>query len=110
MSFAPKTDVDPRTNQRRTKGEGGIKKGGPGRRLNENFEKRKCTLLRKCNETVDKYQADIYIAVRRKGKCTIYTNCSASTWPPRGEDMVSLFSLFRFGLMLYRILTIQFPF
>lgn len=106
MSIKSKADPYQEARKGRTKGEGSIKKRERGRRLNENFEKRKRTLLKKCNETVDKYQADIYIAVRRRGKCT--TNCFAVTWPPRGEDIVSHPSLFVSLLILYRKLTTRF--
>jgi len=76
--------------EKRDKREGSVKKKKSGvRRANENFEKRKRSLLRKCNETVKLYDADLYIVVRRKGKCTVYSSCFLSTWPPRQEDMVS---------------------
>ncbi|KIW41796.1 uncharacterized protein PV06_05409 [Exophiala oligosperma] len=73
--------------EKRDKREGSVPKKSGGRRANENFEKRKRSLLRKCNETVELYDADLYIAVRRKGKCTVYSSCFVSSWPPRQEDM-----------------------
>lgn len=85
--LAPKADPNQEAFEQRTEREG-IRKRGNGRRANENFEKRKRSLLKKCNETVELYNADIYIAIRRKGKCTVYSNCFVFTWPPRQEDMV----------------------
>src|ERR1700742_477551 len=79
--------------EKRDKREGSVKKKSGGRRANENFEKRKHSLLRKCNEIVELYDADLYIAVRRKGKCTMYSSCFVSSWPPRQEDMVSFYPL-----------------
>jgi hypothetical protein len=75
--------------KKRDKREGSVQKKSGGRRANENFEKRKRSLLRKCNETVELYDADLYIVVRRKGKCTVYSSRFVSSWPPRREDMVS---------------------
>lgn len=74
--------------------EGNIKRRGNGRKVNENFGKRKRSLVRKGNETGRLYESDVYIAFRCKGKCTIYTNCFSTSWPPRREDMVSGSSLF----------------
>ena len=88
MSSAHKARLNQEAFEKRIKKEGSIRKRNDGRRANENFEKRKRSLLRKCNETVELYNADIYIAVRRKGKCTVYSSCLVSTWPPRREDMV----------------------
>jgi hypothetical protein len=79
--------------EKQDKREGIVKQKNGGRRANENFEKRKRSLLRKCNETVKLYDADLYIVARRKGKCTVYSSCFVSTWPPRQEDMVSLYPL-----------------
>ena len=74
--------------------EGRIEKKRSGRRINENFGKRKRSLVRKSDETGRLYEADGYIAVRRKGRCTIYTNCFSPSWPPRREDIVGYSSLF----------------
>lgn len=79
--------------EKRDKREGSIKKKCGGRRANESFEKRKRGLLRKCNKTVELYNADLYIVVRRKGKCTVYSSCFVSTWPPHQEDIVSFYPL-----------------
>lgn len=74
--------------------EGNMKKKRSGRRINENSGKRKRSLLRRSGETGRLYEADIYIAVRRKGRYTIYKNCFCSSWPPRREDIVGYSSSF----------------
>ena len=71
-----------------------ITKKRSGRRSNENFGKRKRSLVREIHETGRLYEADVYIAVRRKGRCTIYTNYSSPSWPPRREDIVGCTSSF----------------
>jgi hypothetical protein len=73
MSSAHKAHPNQQVIKKRTKGEGGIRKRENGWRANENLEKRKRSLFRKYNETVELYNPDIYIAVRRKGKCTVYS-------------------------------------
>jgi len=67
----------------------GIAKGEV-RRINENFKKRKENFLANGNEISWLYETDVYIALRRKGKCDIFTTSDSSTWPPRKEDIVSL--------------------
>lgn len=58
-------------------------------RTNENFGKRKRTIVGKCDETGRLYKADIYLAVRHKGSCPVYTNCFGPSWPPRGDLLSS---------------------
>lgn len=74
--------------------EGSIEKKRSRRRINENFGKQKRNLIRKSDKTGRLYEADVYIAVRRKGRCTIYTNCFSPSWPLRREDIVGYSSLF----------------
>ncbi|KAF7506308.1 hypothetical protein GJ744_011881 [Endocarpon pusillum] len=66
---------------------GVIEKSVNRQRTQRKLWKRKRTLVGKCDETGRLYEADIYLAVRRKGSCTIYTKFLGPSWPPRGDDV-----------------------
>lgn len=70
------------------KREGRSRKRGKKRRAGENFGKRSRTLVKKSNEIVQLFEADVHLAIRRKGKLTIYSNYFSASWPPRGEEAV----------------------
>jgi hypothetical protein len=40
------------------------------------------------DELREKYEADVYILLRRNGKVFIYSSCAESFWPLTAEDMV----------------------
>jgi len=94
MSSKAEPTLKRKENKKKLIEEGSIEMKSNGRRINENFGKRKRSLIRKSDEIGRLYEADIYIAVRRKGRCAIYTNCFSPFWPPRREDIVGCPSLF----------------
>jgi hypothetical protein len=59
-------------------------------RTNENFGKCVKTVTKQCDKLWWKYQADVYLLVRRKGKIRIYDTNAGSFWLPTQEDIVSI--------------------
>ena len=60
-------------------------------RSGENFDRCAKRLVGKCDRLKKKYQADVYIVIRRKNKPLItYASCSSSSWPPTNEDIVRM--------------------
>ena len=68
-----------------------IKKKTKEQLKNENFRRQNKSLTKRGNK-LTKFEADVYIQVRRKGKITIYTSLEDPledpSWPLRPEDVV----------------------
>jgi hypothetical protein len=69
-----------------------IKKKTKEQLVNENFRRQNKSLAKKGNK-LTKFEADVYILVRRKGNITIYTSLEDPRledprWPLRPEDIV----------------------
>jgi hypothetical protein len=58
-------------------------------RTNENFGKCVKSVIKRTDNLWWKYQADVYLLVRRKGKIYIYDTGTGSFWMPTQEDIVS---------------------
>ncbi|KAK1657060.1 hypothetical protein BDP55DRAFT_686865 [Colletotrichum godetiae] len=56
-------------------------------RTNENFEKVRENIMRRCNEISHRYQTDVYITLRRKHKHYEYSSTDDPSWPISRADM-----------------------
>ncbi|KAK2037615.1 hypothetical protein LZ31DRAFT_560280 [Colletotrichum somersetense] len=56
-------------------------------RTNENFEKARESIMWRCDEISRRYQADVYIVLRRKHKHYEYSSIDAPSWPLSKADM-----------------------
>ncbi|KAK2055563.1 hypothetical protein LY76DRAFT_185292 [Colletotrichum caudatum] len=59
-------------------------------RTNENFEKARENIMWRCDEISRRYQADVYIVLRRKHKHYEYSSIDAPSWPLSKANMVSV--------------------
>ncbi|KAK1973748.1 hypothetical protein LZ30DRAFT_742559 [Colletotrichum cereale] len=58
-------------------------------RTNENFDKATKNLLSRCDQIQQRYDADVYIQVRRRHKHYEYTSSNEPSWPKTKAEMVS---------------------
>lgn len=73
--------------ERRSYNKRGIKKTDEQRK-DENFRRLKKTLTKR-GDNLRKFEADVYVQLRRKGKISIYTSRKEDLrWPLRTEDIV----------------------
>ena len=59
-------------------------------RANENFTKATARLMKRCDQISRRYEADVYILVRRKHRHYEYNSADDSSFPPQPRDLVSL--------------------
>lgn len=56
----------------------------------ESFRKRRINFMRRGNEISSRYQADVWICIRKKGKLFVYNSKPHDQqWPPSHEHFVS---------------------
>jgi hypothetical protein len=60
--------------------------------IQENFRRRKISLLSKANDLHRSFGVDVFFAIRRKGKYYAYISAEKPHWPPTKEQIVSLFA------------------
>jgi hypothetical protein len=58
----------------------------------ENFRRRKTSLLSKANELHCFFGADVFFAIRKNGKYYAYISAENPHWPPTKDQIVSLFA------------------
>jgi hypothetical protein len=57
----------------------------------ENFRRRKINLISKADDIHRLFGADVFLVIRKKGKYCGYNSREELSWPPRKEELVSLF-------------------
>jgi hypothetical protein len=61
-----------------------------GRNTQEMFRQRKISLISKADDLYRFYEAEVFFAIRTKGRYYVYTSSENSSWPPIMKQIVSL--------------------
>jgi hypothetical protein len=59
----------------------------------EQFRRRKISLLNKADDLHRFFGADVFFAIRKKGKYYVYISAEKPHWPPTKEQIVSSFAV-----------------
>ena len=65
------------------------------RNTQEKFRRRKISLLSKADDLHRLFRADVFFAIRKKGRYYIYISAVNHHWPPTKEQIVSLLLLYK---------------
>ena len=76
---------------------------------NERFRKRKETCFKKCHYLSEECQADVFFALRYRGKLYYYTSTESQSWPPSLEDIVSFLLSTKLKIILLLIQSKYYP-
>ena len=70
-------------------------------RTNENFQRAAENIMRRCDEINRRYQADVYILVRRRNRHYEYKSADDPSWPTPAAEVVGTLRAFYLILTNY---------